>query len=129
MHQDTVNSILDLQFLRDELQFLKDLVAAHTLELIYGKSTEESNAIFNQLTGHKKRLDKLLKELKTHRNNLQLLMDKDDVPGELQTYKNEHYELMIEEMKFHSDVKKTKRIIFKMLAEIMNKSKQKNYHN
>ena len=72
-----------------------------------------------------KRLEKLLKELEMHSNNLQVLLDDDDVPGEMRTYKDEHYRLLIEEMNFHADVQKTKRSIFKMLAEIMKQRKQK----
>jgi hypothetical protein len=125
LHEDTTTSIRDIKFLKDELQFLKDLAAEHTLELIYGTSPEESHAIIKQLTEHSKRLEKLLKSLKEHRNNLQVLMDEDDVAGELNTYKNQHYTLMMEEMDFHADLKKTKHIIFKMLSEIMKKSKQK----
>ena len=32
LHEDTLQSLSDLRFLKDELQFLKDLVAEHTLE-------------------------------------------------------------------------------------------------
>lgn len=125
LHQDTSQSISDLMFLKDELTFLKSLVAEHTLELIYGKSSVESTAIFNQLITHTKRLEKLTKELDAHKNNLQILLDHDDVPGELRDFKDEHYKLVIEEMDFHADVKKTKRLIFDMLSEIMKKNKQK----
>ena len=125
LHEDTVNSLSDLKFLKDELQFLKNLVAEHTLQLIYGKDPVESKAIFNQLDNHSKRLEKLIKELVAHKNKLQVLMDDNDVPDELREYKDEHYKLLIEEMDFHSDVKKTKRIIFEMLAGLMKKSKLK----
>lgn len=125
LHEDTVNSLSDLKFLKDELQFLKNLVAAHTLELIYDSDPVESKAIFNQLEGHSKRLATLIKELEAHRNKLQELMDDDDVPGEMREYKDRHYKLIIEEMDFHADVKKTKRTIFEMLAALMKKSKRK----
>lgn len=125
LHADTAKTILDIKFLKDELRFLKDLMAAHTLELIYGNTVEESKVVINQLTAHSNRLITLLKALEVHCNNLQVVMDDDDVPGEMQSYKDEHYRLMIEEMDLHADLKKTKQIIFKMLAEVMKKSKQK----
>lgn len=125
LHQDTLDSLSDLKFLKDELQFLKDLVAEHTLQLIYGKDPIESKAIFNQLEGHSKQLAKLIKNLEVHKNSLQVLMDDDDVPGELLEYKDKHYKLLTEEMDFHLDVKKTKRTIFEMLSDLMKKSKQK----
>jgi len=125
LHEDTMNSLSDLTFLRDELFFLKTLVAEHTLQLIYGKDPVESNVIFNQLTDQSKQLEKLIKNLNTHKNKLQLLLDNDDVPGELREYKDEHYQLMVEELDFHATVKKTKRNIFKMLTALMKTSKEK----
>jgi len=125
LHEDTLQALSDLEFLKDELQFLEDLVAEHTLELIYGRPFEESRRIAEEITQHEKRLLILMENINEHRNKLQILMDEVDVPSELKDYKNEHYKLMVESMDFHADVKKTKRSIFKMLAETMKKSKQK----
>ncbi|WP_139149425.1 hypothetical protein [Ulvibacter litoralis] len=111
--------------MKDELQFLENLVAAHALEVISEASSEKSKEIKQELESHKEILEKLLKELELHSNNLQILMDDEDVPGELEVYKNEHYRLLIEEMNFHSAVKKTKKNIFDMLSEIFKKNKQK----
>ncbi|WP_432410119.1 hypothetical protein [Rasiella sp. SM2506] len=127
LHEDTRQSISDLTFLKDELQFLKNLVAEHTLKLIYEIRYIDSKAIFKQLTDHTKQIEKLLKELKEHSNNLEIVLDDDEenVLGEIREYKNEHYRLIISEMNFHSDVKKTKRAIFQILSEINKKGKQK----
>ena len=127
LHEDTTQSISDLKFLKDELQFLKNLVAEHTLKLIYEISYIDCKAIFKQLTDHTKQIEKLLKGLKEHSNNLKILLDddEDDVLGEIRGYKGEHYRLIMDEMNFHSDVKKTKRAIFQILSEIIRKGKQK----
>ncbi len=125
LHEDSINAISDLMFLKDELHFLKDLVAEHTLELMYGKSHEEAVKIGIALHTLDDRLKNLLKDLVVHSNNLKVLTDDIDVPNELQDYKNVHYKLMVEAMDFHTDLKKTKRIIFEMMADIMKKSKQK----
>lgn len=125
LHEDVVHSISELKFLRDELHFLRDLITEHTLELIYGRPYEEAAQIGAQLHTYENRLQSLLKKLNLHSSNLQVLMDDIDVPNELKDYKDTHYKLMISMMDFHTDLKKTKRIIFKMLAEIMKKSKQK----
>ncbi|MDT0556153.1 hypothetical protein [Patiriisocius hiemis] len=125
LHADSVNAISDLKFLKDELQFLKDLVAEHTLELIYGKPHEEAVRIGAELRTFDNRLKNLLKNLVIHSNNLQVLTDDIDVPNELQDYKNVHYKLMIEVMDFHSDVKNAKHKIFKMMSSMMKESKQK----
>lgn len=125
LHEDVLQAISELQFLKDELRFLRDLVVDHTLELIYGRPFEEAAKLGADLLTYDKRLKRLLKDLKDHSNNLQVLMDDIEEPNELKIYKENHYILMIAVMDFYADVKKSKRIIFKMLAEIMKKSKQK----
>ncbi len=127
LHEDTRQSISDLKFLKDELQFLKNLVAEHTLKLIYEITYLDSKAIFKQLTDHSNEIEKLLKELNEHSNNLALVLDddEDDVLGEIRRYKDEHYRLIMDEINFHSDVKKTKRVIFQILSEISKKGIQK----
>ena len=125
LYDDIVVSISELKFLQDELHFLKDLVAEDTLELIYDITHEKAARIAVALRGYDKRVKRLLKEMQAHDNNIQVLIDDIDVPNELKEYKNTHYDLMVSTMDLHADVKKTKRAIFKMLAEIMKKSKQK----
>tara|TARA_R110002124_G_scaffold87407_1_gene225020 strand:+ start:43802 stop:44233 length:432 start_codon:yes stop_codon:yes gene_type:complete len=125
LHEDTLQTLSELAFLKDELQFLQDLVADHTLELIYGKPFEESRMIAQQISKHKKKLNKLVTSLKDHKNELKVLMDDIDVPNELRDYKEMHYNLMIDTMDFHTNVKRTKRDIFSMLSDIMKKSKAK----
>lgn len=125
LHEDVVQSISELKFLRDELHFLRDLVSEHTFELIYGKPYEEAAQIGAQLLIYENRVQYLLKKLNMHSNNLQTLMDTIEVPHELKDYKDAHYKLMISIMDFHSDVKKTKRVLFEMLALIKKGNKQK----
>ena len=125
LHEDAVNTISNLKFYKDELHFLKDLVAEHTLELIYGKSHEEALKIGTELHALNNRLKNLLKVLVEHSNHLQVLTDDIDVPNELIDYENVHYKLMVDASDFYRDVKKSKHKIFKMMADIMKKSKQK----
>jgi hypothetical protein len=125
LHKDITTSILDLDYLKDELRFLENLVSENTIEFIYQKKSLDTKAIINELTGHSKRLSVLTQKFKNHNSNLEKLIESGNDKGELQLFKNEHYALVIEEMDFHADLKKTKSHIFKMLAEIMKKSKQK----
>jgi len=125
LHEDVLQGISELLFLKDELHFLRDLVADHTLELIYGRPYEEAAQLGAQLHTYTNRLTGLLKDLKHHSNNLRVLTDDIDVPNELKDYKEVHFKLMIDIFDFHADVKKSKRIMFKMLTDIMKKSKQK----
>ncbi len=125
LHEDVVIAIAELLFLKDELRFLSEIVANRTLELIYGKPYEQVSTIGATLHTYNNRVVLLLKRLKNHANNLQFLMDEVAIPNELRDYKDTHYKLMMDMMDFHADVKKSKRIIFKMLADLLKHSKQK----
>lgn len=83
LHEDTVQTLSDLKFLKDELRFLKNLIASHTLALINGKSPEETKTLYTLLMKQSKRLEKLIQEVEAHGNNLHILFDDIDVPGEL----------------------------------------------
>jgi len=125
LNEDIKKSISDLKFLRDELHFLRDLAAAHTLEIIYGTSHEAAQKIAANIHMHENKGQRLIKDLRAHSNNLQTLIDEIDVPRELKDYKNTHYKLMVETMDFYCDVKKTKRNIFEMLSTILKSGKKK----
>lgn len=125
LREDARQSISELNFLKDELQFLRDMISAHTLELIDGKTYEEAAKIGADLHTYSNRLQALLKELKVHSNNLKVLLDDVEEPNELKNYKDRHYRLMLEVINLQGDIKTTKRTIFSMLGTILKKSKQK----
>lgn len=125
LHEDARQSISELNFLKDELLFLRSLVSEHALELIYGMSYEDTTKIGADLHTYSNRLQSLLKELKVHSNNLKVLLDDVEEPNELKNYKDRHYKLMLEIINLQGDIKTTKRTIFSMLGTILKKSKQK----
>lgn len=125
LHEDAVQSISELNFLKDELHFLRDLVSEHAMELIYGESYEEATKIGADLHTYSNRLRLILKELKVHSKNLKVLLDDVDEPDELKKYKERHYKLMLEVMDLQADVKKTKHNIFSTLGQVMKKRKQR----
>lgn len=125
LREDARQSISELNFLKDELQFLRDLISSHALELIYGKTYQEAAKIGADLHICSNRLQSLLKELKVHSNNLKVLLDDVEEPNELKNYKDRHYRLMLEVINLQGDIKTTKRTIFSMLGTILKKSKQK----
>ena len=75
LHEDVLHGISELLFLKDELHFLIDLVADHTLELIYGRPYEEAAQLGADLLIYDNRLSCLLEEFKNHYNKLLILMD------------------------------------------------------
>ena len=125
LHEDIHNSISELRFIKDEQMFLEDLIKGHTLQLISGTNYEESKEVILMLSKHSKKLQPLLTRLKKHSNNLQVLLDEEDVPNEMEDYKEVHYKLMFDVINYYSKFKKIKQKIFLLIKKLMKQDRQK----
>lgn len=125
LHNETLRCISDLEFVRDEIQFLSDLIKEFTLELISSKHLEESKSIVSDLSTYEKTLESLLKDTENHKNNLQTLLDDIDIPDEEDEYQVEHNKIMSDAIAFNLKVRKLKAKIFDLIKEIMKVGKQK----
>ncbi|QQX76183.1 MULTISPECIES: hypothetical protein [Aequorivita] len=129
LHEDTLQSISELNFLKDELKFLKKIVTEYALNIIVEKTIVDGAKINTDLGRYTYRAQQLLKDLKVHANQLKVLLDDIDVPDELQVYKAKHYKLMLDTLDLHVDVKKTKRKIFSLLGAIIKNNKRRKISN
>ncbi len=125
LHLDALNCISEVRFIKDEQQFLEDLIMNHTLELIDGNFYERSKEVIGSLSVLRKGLRPLLKRLMVHSNNLQALLDEEEVPNEMEGYKEDHYELMSEVVAYYAKFKKVKRKIFRLIKQIIKEGKLK----
>ncbi|MGB3344186.1 MAG: hypothetical protein WBA61_09755 [Aequorivita sp.] len=124
LHEDAVQSISELNFLKDELKFLRNLMTEYTLNIIVEKAMADAAKINTDLGSYTYRVQQLLKDLKVHAAQLKVLLDEIDEPNELQVYKGKHYKLMLDTLDLHLDVKKTKRKIFSLIVQLIKKEKQ-----
>lgn len=129
LHEETVRCISELEFVKDEIQFLSDLIKDFTLELISNEKLEESKRIVSDLRTYEKTLKPLFKETEIHKNNLQTLLDDIDIPDEEDEYQVDHNELMSQAMAFNLKVRNLKVRIFDLIKEIMKTGKQKRLLN
>ena len=124
LHATIMNSISELRFIKDEQQFLEDLIINHTMGLIAGDSYELSKSAITKLSKSRKKLEPLLKKLISHSNNLELLLDDNHIINQMEEFKELHYHLMLEFNTYYSQFKKIKRQIFKLIKKILKESKQ-----
>ena len=129
LHEDIMNCISELRFIRDEQQFLEDLIKNYTLELIGGDIYEKSKDVIGKLSTNRKALTPLQRKLIAHSNNLEILLDENDIPCEIEDYKEDHYQLMFEVVAYYSKFKKVKRGIFMLIKQIMKEGKRKRLLN
>ncbi len=125
LHEETLRCISELEFVKDEIQFLSDLIKEFTLELISDKYLEKSKSIVSDLSAYEKALIPLLKETVIHKNNLQTLLDNIDIPDEEDEYQVDHNKIMSETIAFNFKVRKLKARIFELIKVSMKVGKQK----
>lgn len=129
LHRDILNCISELRFIKDEQQFLEDLIKNYTLDLLDGTIYEKSKAVITDLAHLRNELLPLLKKSMQHSNNLEVLLDEVIIPNEMENYKEVHYKLVLEVFTFKSEFKKSKRKIFSLIKQVMKEGKQKRLLN
>jgi hypothetical protein len=129
LHQESLNWMLELEFIKDEQRFLNELIKNHTLQLISGEMYQSSLAVVNELSKEEKEVISLLKKIKRHTNKLEILVDGIDQLNEEKKYKEDHYMWKIETSTFLDNYKDTKKKIFSLIKQIMKQEKQKRLLN
>jgi hypothetical protein len=124
LHKDILSCISEMRFIKDEQQFLEDLIKNYTLELLNGTVYEKSKGIITDLAHLKKELTPLLKKSMNHSNNLEALLEEVIIPSEMEKYKEVHYKLLLDVATFIAKFKKSKRKIFSLIKQVMKKDKQ-----
>jgi len=125
LHEDILHCISELRFIKDEQQFLENIIKNYTLALIDGNVYEKTKEVIRDLSQCKKNLSPLQKKLMAHSNKLQTLLDEVNIPNEMEDYKDEHYPLMFEVIAYYSNFKKVKLNIFNLIKQINKEGKQK----
>lgn len=114
----------ELEFIKDEQQFLDELIVSHTLSLISKEIYNEALTLIAELSKEEVVINDLLEQVQKHANKLEILVDGiDEIPKE-KKYKEEHYHLKIEVEKYENGFRKTKTRIFALIKLIMKQKKQ-----
>ncbi len=125
LHQDALDWISDLEFIKVEQQFLNSLIKNHTLELISGEIFSQSKKLVSELSREEKEVTSLLEVVRRHSNQLEILADGINQLQEEKKYKEMHYNLKIDVSRYEDTFKKTKSHIFQLIAKLMKQKKQK----
>ena len=80
MHTETVQWISELKFVRDEQLFLNSLVKHYTSQLADSKYYEESKEIVGLILDEENEAQVLIKKIKAHENQLEIMVDDIDQP-------------------------------------------------
>ncbi len=129
MHKASRNWLSELNFIKDEQVFFDELIKSYTLQLINSKHFSESKKIIDQLSAVEKKTNLFIEDIKTHENELQIMVDGIDQPKEEEIYKKKHRNLIVIISEFMQEYRMFKTQLFALIKRIIKEEKQKRLLN
>lgn len=124
MHTETVQWLSELNFVRDEQDFLNNLVKHYTIQLADARRLEKSRAIVGAILDAEKEVKVLMKKIQAHENQLDIMVDDIDQPAMERAYKETHKELMILMQRYLEEYRELKKRLFDLVSKVIKKEKQ-----
>lgn len=125
MHEASKEWLSELRFIRDEHLFFEDLITTFTSELIDLKKFSDNKEVIEAINLSQKQNALLIEAVKTHENDLQIMVDGiNQIKGEA-AYTKEHKNLTDIINGFLKDYKQLKTQIFDIIKTIKKEDKQK----
>ncbi len=125
MHEASRNWLSELRFIKDEQQFLSNLIKSYTLQLIDASHFAESKKIVETLEALQKKNKKYIETVKAHENELLIMVDGIDQLQEEEAYRNKHRTLLVNINYYFKEYRKLKKQVFRTIEDIMKHEKQK----
>ncbi|WP_025743236.1 hypothetical protein [Aquimarina pacifica] len=125
LHENSLNWISELKFIKDEQHFLNELLENYMWQLISNHTSETSNKVIQELSILSKKIEPTLKKIIRHQNELLILTDGLDQIKEEKKYKTDHRAFAEEVHTYFNNYKDVKRKVFALIKKGMIQSKQK----
>lgn len=125
LHEDTIEWLSDLDFVKVEQSFLEELIKENTINLISGDTFTKSKEIVNKLSKNIKKVEELHDKVQAHSNGLEILVDEVKEEKKEERFKQEHHLLNAKISLFMIDFRDIKNEIFELIKNIMKQNKQK----
>ncbi|MGB5238984.1 MAG: hypothetical protein WBM43_13070 [Flavobacteriaceae bacterium] len=129
MHTETVQWLSELNFVRDEQDFLNRLVKHYTIQLADARRLDKSRAIVGAILEAEKEVKVLMKKIQAHENQLNIMVDDIDQPAMERAYKETHKELMILMQRYLEEYRELKKQLFELVSKVIKKEKQQRLLN
>lgn len=123
MHNQSKEWLSQLEFIRDEHLFFEDLIKSNTLQLINPEKFAYNKEIIDAINRSQKRNNLLIEAIKTHENELKILVDGINQPKEEDAYKKEHSGLIIKINEFLKYYRTLKMQLFDIVKAIKKEEK------
>lgn len=124
MHEASKKWLSELKFIADEHLFFQDLIKTYTLQILNTEEFSDTLEITDALNRSQKRNNELIEAIKTHENDLEVMVDGIDQPNEEARYKKEHKGLVLIVGDFYKEYTTLKTQLFKIIKNVIKKGKQ-----
>ncbi|MFX0557920.1 hypothetical protein ACOCEA_14060 [Maribacter sp. CXY002] len=124
MHATSKLWLSELSFIIDEQLFLNDLVKSYSLQLAEPEIFDQSKKIISQIQKTEKEVGILIKKVKAHENELEIMVDQVDELKMEKAYIETHKELLNAMNTYTKEYRKAKKKLFIFISTIMKKEKQ-----
>ncbi|MFD1614074.1 hypothetical protein [Gelatiniphilus marinus] len=124
MHSNSIKWLSQLRFVKDEQQFLDDLVKSYTLKLIDSKHFAKSKTIVRQLNRLQKETHILIDSIVKHEKTLQIMVDGINQIQEENAYRAAHIKLKSQVGDFFIKYRSLKTQLFSLIKGIIKEEKQ-----
>lgn len=124
LHTKAQQWISEIEFIKIEQNFLKELLAEHIIGLCKTDNFAKAKLLLNGLEHETKLGNKLIESIKEHKINLALLIENIYLKKE-DTYRNNHKLLKMEVDNYIENFKYIKEQVFELVLLIMRNEKEK----
>ncbi|MCF6181775.1 hypothetical protein [Lutibacter sp.] len=124
LHKKTQKWLLEIDFIKTELFFLKELIDEHVIEICNSKNFNDAKMYLNGVAHEISLNEKLTKSIKAHSINLSLLTEGIYLTKQKEIRKN-HTLLKIEVENYKDNLKYMKQQIFELILKVMKMNKSK----
>ncbi|MDX1828063.1 MAG: hypothetical protein R3342_00825 [Lutibacter sp.] len=124
LHKKTQKWLLEIYFIKTELNFLKELISEHVIEICKSDNFKDAKMYLTGIEHEISLNDKLTESIKDHAINLSLLAEGVYLSKQQEIRKN-HTILKIEVDNYIENLKYMKQQTFELILRVMNKNKSK----
>jgi len=125
LHKKSQNWLLEINFIKTELVFLKELISDHVIAICKSDSFRNAKTLLTGIEHELNLNEELSKSIKSHSINLSLLVDGAYLAKQHEIRKN-HTLLKNEVINYITNLKYLKKQVFELILNVMkiNKSKK-----
>jgi len=124
MHEASRKWLSELKFIADEHLFFQDLVKTYTLLPVNSEEFSDTVEIVDALNKSQRRNNELIEIVKTHENDLEVIVNNINQPKEESAYKSEHRGLIVVMSDFFEEYGSLKSQLFQIIKDLIKKDKQ-----